>query len=342
MKYLLIAILLAGAYVQAFVCRHAHAQTSITEMEDDPVVDQPLPNPDPNNNILCCNLGKWAWNAGPLIGCKATGQPYPNDWNCDAGGNASWSTQYTVDGQSLQMNLMDVDGYPGYQYPGCIEPSVGCYSDVLFFNRLSTDSTYDWAFYSTLDLYAMTDGTGIRNSQALEFVIEDDVSDPDNSAYTDTYTFGFNCDFMSSQTWLIWGSYVDSNNIIQGKWVPAYDASTGQTIPCQASTQFYPPNFNHYIFHFERLVEPGICYKCDSYLDFTIVYGNGTQESHQLGCGPEGCNNYGMPSQPSTSWSPGVWTHMQLDGDFNTDQYSAWADKWTVCLAPSGPTNLCS
>lgn len=334
MKYLLLVIIVA------VVSWPVKAQQSITRMDDNGIVDQPLPNPDPNHTILCCNLGTWAWNAGPDIGCQ-TQDYYPYNPNCNAGGNMSPSTQYTVDGQSLQMNLVDVDGYPNYQY-GCTEPSVGCYSDVLFFNRLSTDNRYDWAFYSTLDLWAMTDGAGMANSQALEFVIEDDVTDPDNASYTDTYPLSFACDFKGDQIWKIWGSYVDpqTGNII-GTWVPAYDASTSQTIPCQASTQFYPPNFNHYIFHFERLLTSD-CYKCASYLDFTIVYGNGTQESHQLGCGPQGCNSWGMPSQPSTSWSPGIWTHMQLDGDFNEDVYSAWADNWTVCLAPQGPTNPCS
>lgn len=300
MKYLLLAI------IAVVVCGPVKAQQSFTKMEDpqyvngvliNGIADEPLPNPDPN--ITCCNVGEWAWNAGPEIGCGQYPNPNPPpDYlnNCDAGGNMSDSTQYVVpmkDGNSLQMNLVNVDSYPNYAY-GCTDPSAGCYSDALFFNRLSTDNRYDWAFYSTLDLYAMTDNAGIANSQALEFVIEDDVTDPDDPSYTDTYTFGAQCDFMGTQEWNIWGSYVDPKDMqIHGKWVPAYDASTGQTIPCQASTQFYPPNFNHYIFHFERLLDPVNCYKCDLYLDFTIVYGNGNSETHQLGCGATGCNNWG-------------------------------------------------
>jgi hypothetical protein len=320
-KYLLLSIILAAMSVPAY------AQTSITNMDDQPIADEPLPNPDPN--IYGNNVGEWAWDAGPDIGCGQGG--------CDAGGNMSYSTQYTVDGQSLQMNLVDVDGYPGYQY-GCTQPQYGCYSDAAFFNRLSLDTTYDWATYSTLDVQAMTDDVGIAASQALEFGIEHDVADPDYSGYTDKYVMFFQCDFKGSQQWRIWGSHIDPNtgDVVGGPWTTAYDATTNQPIACQSSTQFYPPNFNHYYFHFERLLTSD-CYKCASFLDFTIVYGNNTQEYHQLGCDPTGstCNSWGVPIVATSSWSPGVWTAIQLDGDASEDQYSGWADQWTVCLATS-------
>lgn len=291
MRYALIAILLIVA------CGRAHTQTTLANLDDDHIT-----SPNNFNN----NLRKWAWNAGPHkgIGCGS---------GCYASGNLSHTNYYSVDGQSLQMNLID---------DGC--PNAGCYSNVDFTDRLYLDNnTASGATLLTLDLYATTDQVGIDGSQALEFTIEQDVSSP-TPGYTDSYVFTFQCDLKGTGMWRIWCGICNT-------WEYAYDTNTGQTIPCLPSTQFTPGQFNHYYFHFQR-VNTSACAKCTKYLDFTIVYPNGTQEYHQLGCNTSHtmCNSFGVHSYQSTQWEPGLITALQMDGDTYENQYSTWADKWLV------------
>lgn len=299
MKWVIIGVLVAG------MCFHARAQTTITNIDDDPIT---FPN-NYNNN-----LQEWAWVNGAAIGCSSC-----TDF---VTGNMSHGCVYCLDGQSLQMN---------YVNPGGQNCSNGCYQDVQFLNRIYMNDTASSAGYLTTDMWATTNSVGDQHNENLEYSLEQDVTDPSPGS-SDRYIYGLNCTNLDSgRIWKVWwGDHVNSNGTL-GAWVNA-KWHGGQTIPCQ---QFDAPNFDHLIFHFQRVDNSG-CTACTKYLDFTVVH-NGTVYYYPL----DGDMIFGsLTKQPH--WAAGLITAMQLDGDHNDDEYSVWADKWEVCYAPPGPTNPCS
>lgn len=329
MKYMLFVMIISALWWPL------QAQTTITNIDDDTIVNEPLPYPNPQayNN----NLNEWAWNAGPGIGCVG----------CNAGGNMSHTNLYSVDGQSLQMNLVNINGYPNVT--DCYS---NCYADVLYSNRIclvnycgATQSTYyQTANYFTLDLHATTDDSGLSYSQALEFVIQQDAPDPNISGDYDPYSFGFQCDYKGSDTdlrpgkgqvyqhvWRVWwGNYVNSGGKL-GAWTVAIDTS-GNPISCDPITA---TEFSRFIFHFER-VNNSSCASCTKYIDFTIVLPDGTSEYYPL----DPSMIFGINSPQSGQ--PGLNTWMQLDGDSAENAYSVWGDEWNVCYAQSSGSDPCS
>ena len=333
MKYLLLTILLAG------LCVRANAQTTISNIDDQTVCDQNPNPPDPYGNPDCynTNLQEWAWisevnDPGGGIGCES-----PN--GCHVTGNMSQGCVYCLDGQSLQMNIVN----PGETCSP--QPGEGCYSDVQFMNRLYTDDTASGAGYLTTDMWATTDSTGTQDNENLEYSLEQDVTDP-SPGTSDRYVYGLSCNNLDNgsiwQVW--WGDYVNQGGSL-GEWTPA-TWNGGQTIPC---LQFYPTLFTHLIFHFQQ-VNNSNCNVCTKYIDFTVVQYNPNDPSCSDPNTQQPCVYYypldsnmifgGLAQWPN--WGAGLITAMQLDGDWNDDQYSVWADNWAVCYAPPGPTNPCS
>jgi hypothetical protein len=320
MKWMLVAMLFAG------VCLPACAQTTLTNLDDLNICDQNPNPPDPYGIPYCYNqnLAEWAWGSnwnGAKVGC---------DQGCQVTGNMSQGCVYCTDGQSLQMNFIN----PGGTIEATCAANLNCYSDVQFTNRLYMDDTASGAEYLTTDLWATTDSTGNQYNENLEFSLEQDVTDPSPGS-SDQYVCGLNCNNLDNgSVWQVWwGDHVNSDYTL-GTWWPATDG--GQTIPCDP---FTPAYFDHFIFHFQQ-VNNCCCTACTKYIDFTRVETTS-----------QGTNTFYYPLDSdmifgsltkTAGWGAGLITAMQLDGDYADHQYSVWADKWTVCYAPPGPTNPCS
>lgn len=159
----------------------AHAQTTISGLDDDPVTS---PNDTYNNNRA------WAWETGPEIGCGSSG--------CFASADMGINTSNTMDGRALDTSLF---------ISNC---SSDCYSDALFSNRIfHNDGTADGATSFTLDLYNTVDN---NVSQALEYIVEQDVFT--GSSFT-KHVFSFSCDFADG-IWQVWDGNANGGG---GGWV---------------------------------------------------------------------------------------------------------------------------
>ena len=232
---LTLGLLLASA---TFLTPTAHAQTSILNLDDDPISS---PN-DPNND----GTHKWAYSTGGGVGCGSL---------CNPTGSLVHTSYYNVDGQSLQFNLAKNSGCTG----------GGCYGDLDFANHIYRDGTANNATSFTLDMQATGDSITNSSAQAIEFTIEQDLP---NGSGADRYIYSWQCLFNDpSPHWRLWnGAYLNSNGSY-GRWEDAITTG-GSKVPC---TPFTAGSFNHYYFHFKRLAAT----KQIQFTDFTIVI-NGT------------------------------------------------------------------
>lgn len=276
-----------------------HAQTSILNLDDDPITS-------PNNYNT--NVRSWGYLVGTNAGCNSEG------W-CYAGGNMSHTSYYSVDGSSLQMNLLNEN------CPSSVadNPDEGCYSNADFTDHIYQGSacTACNATQFTLDLYGDMNSVGNAASQAVEFTIEQDIPSARISGDTDRYIYSWQCRYKGTGAgyWYYWdeSAYEGGGN----GWVEAQDTN-GDYVPCQPYTA---GTFTHYYFHFQRLTgsTPGV-----EFLDFTEVNSSGTTY-YQF----DKTANLGSPIAQQ-DWADGLFTAIQLDGDNAQDPYSVWADKWTV------------
>ena len=256
--------------------------------------DDAITNPNQTNS----NLRSWGSSTGSLVGC---------DGACEVSGSMSHNTTYYyVDGQSLQMNLNNPSG--------C---SINCYGDVDFSDKIyQNNSTASSANTFTLDMYVAMDSTGNASSQALEFTIEQDVPSTQTVGDWDRYIYSWQCNYKGNGTWNLWDGAANNG---AGGWAQARTTS-GATVPCAKFPATGSPGaFTHFYFHFKRLPST----RSVEFLDFTQVNSDGTSSYHQF-------NQIKGIQAPQTNWGTGLFTALQLDGDYAQNQYSVWADKWIV------------
>jgi hypothetical protein len=293
MKHALSSLLAVAALTAV-----ASAQTTVSNLNQDPITY-------PNSTIT--NVRSWGSSTGALVGCGS---------NCSVSGSMSHTSYYTLSGDSLQLNINNPSGCDSQ-----------CYGDVDFSDKLySNNSTASSANNFTLDVYVTTDSVGNAASQALEFTIEQDVpSTRTSGAYWDRYIYSWQCNYkgavqtpyVSGAQGGVWNYWDGTARNGAGDWHQAVTTS-GATVPCQPYT---PGSFVHYYFHFTRNLSTHQI----QFVDFTTVNAAGTSTYHQF-------NQTAGIQSPQANWSTGLFTAIQLDGDANQDQYSVWADNWTVAF----------
>lgn len=258
--------------------------------------DDPITYP----NQTSSNLRSWGSSTGVRVGCGSA---------CQVSGSMSHTSYYQVDGQSLQLNLNNPSACPS-----------NCYGDVDFSNKIFQDNaTASSANNFTLDLYATMDAVGNAKSQGLEFTIEQDVPSTTTSGSWDRYIYSWQCDYKNTHTWNVWnGAYVNASGVSQPRWEPAITTS-GATVPCDAFES--GGKFTHFYFHFLRL--PGT--RSVEFLDFTAVKSDNSSTYHQF-------NQIRGIQPPEPNWGTGLFTAVQLDGDYFQDQYSVWVDNLKVAF----------
>lgn len=275
----------------------AHAQTTLSNIDQDAITDP---------NQTSTNLRMWGYSTGSGVGCGSL---------CTPSGSLSHTSYYSVNGQSLQLNLANPS-----------DCTTNCYGDLDFSDRLyQNNATASNATDFTLDLYVTMDSLGNANSQALEFTIEQDVPSTETSGDWDRYIYSWQCNYKGSTTapgangglptggiWNVWDGAANSG---QGGWVAAVTTS-GSTVPCGTYTA---GQFVHYYFHFLRLPST----RQIQFTDFTMVNSAGTSTYYQFDQ-VEGIQN------PQPDWQTGLFTALQLDGDYSQSPYSVWADEWKV------------
>jgi hypothetical protein len=166
------------------------------------------------------------------------------------------------------------------------------YSDAMWTKKVSGSDNYHHFVFDTY--YYVKNSSAV---QGLEFNITD-------YANLKGYTFGFTCDVKASGTWKISVPKSSTSTMSQMYW-----QSTG--ISCPAPQAY---TWNHFSFEGQRTSDNKVLL-----VSLTI---NGTK--HYL--------NKTLYARICPSGWAGVTTHIQLNGDSNQDDYSVWADKWTVTL----------
>lgn len=177
----------------------AHAQTTITNIDDDPITN---PNDTYNNDRA------WAWELGSDIGGCVGGV-------CHATASLAHDFSVTKDGESMRIQLNKIND-------GC--PS-NCWTDSWNGERIYHNvGTANGATSFTLDLYLALDSMGISNSQAVEFNMEQDF--PDSTGGWSIYKYSWQCDYKNTQKWTVWDGGTN-------KWVPT---SANCVPPAHANT----------------------------------------------------------------------------------------------------------
>ena len=259
-----------------------------------------VPNLDADSitspNQTNSNLRQWGYSTGTAVGCQG---------DCTPSGSASHTNYYSVDGSSLQINLANPE-----------HCTSNCYGDLDFSNKIYlNNAAASNANNFTLDLYVTGDSVTNARSQAIEFTIEQDVPSSKTSGSWDRYIYSWQCDYKNKGIWNVWNG---AGNGGAGAWVPAVTTS-GSTVVCAPYTA---GSFVHYYFHFLRLPNT----RQIQFTDFTTVDNAGHSTYHQF-------NQVQTIQDPQPNWSTGLFTALQLDGDYAQEPYSVWADLWTVAYS---------
>jgi hypothetical protein len=187
--------------------------------------------------------------------------------------------------------------------------TANCYTDTFNFNRIVFGSAANNANFLTMNVATAMDARGLTGSQALEFNLEQDVQIGTN--LWARFIYGVQCDFKGgSGAWRVWdGGLAGGPN-----WVAT-------TIPC------VPPasanSFNQYVFNFTRLNGNQI-----EYTDFFI---NGTDIVLDY-------VTHGI--QTVTDFHDQLVAAIQLDGDFQADPYTVFADRFSIDYSVPEPSSL--
>lgn len=267
-------LLLKSALFSTLVlCGLAANADLVTNIDDQPIT---RPN-DPNNNVQ-----SWAWvNDSCFMGV------------CYATSKISHDTGVSLDGQSVEFTFK--------KDRPC---SSNCYTDTYNFDRVIYGSAADSATSLSLNLYAALDSRGLKDSQALEFNVEQDVQIGPN--LWSRFIYGVQCDYKGTGLWRVWDGGIGG-----GSWAAT---STPCSPPSSADV------FSHYIFDFTRTGPNQI-----EYNDFSI---NGTDIVLDY-------LTHGVAT--ATNWHDQLVGAIQLDGDSHADSYSAYVDRMTIEYATPVP-----
>jgi hypothetical protein len=168
------------------------------------------------------------------------------------------------------------------------------YSNALYSKKLTLSSTtasqYHHFIYDTYFYY--------KNAGALQAL------ELNTSQYFGgkAFIFGIQCDVRSSGQWELSAPNFANSSLSQIHW-----EQTG--IACPA-----PPTYkwNHVVLEYERT--------SDNRVHYIAITFNGVKKY---------LNKYYYRRTAPSTWG-GVTTHIQLDGNYRQDDYTVWADKYSV------------